>query len=314
MSAAVPDSLRAKDLGPQLFAPGDIFLGATDVDDSNVDLRKHAGDGRVLHYDANFNLKGEMRTGMRGLIIGIDVDEQARELLVCDSQNRAITRFDSAGQKLDPWPFLPARPFGSVMFDRAGRAILGVHSDRPGLTPPGAGGHGAFLYRADPRAGTIDELQCDFDGGKFGFHRVTHMYVVPDGSRLIYVSENGRRVMQYDLANSKQLPDVLVLPPDDTIGTCGLALHPDGLLMMATGSGAAVFDRQGKVVRRIDVPERKGWSRLQRAKDGQSFYISNFFEGIIQRRDLQSFEVLAQHDIGRKYSLTGIAEYMGQVV
>jgi hypothetical protein len=90
-----------------------------------------------------------------------------------------------------------------------------------------------------------------------------------------------------------------------------LALHPDGHLMMATGSGAAVFDRDGRVVRRIDVPERKGWSRLQRAKDGQSFFISNFFEGVIQRRSLETFEVLAQHDIGRKYSLTGIAEFAG---
>jgi hypothetical protein len=307
----VPDSLRAADLGPQSFVSGDIFLGATDVDDSNVDLRKHAGECRVLHYDANFTLKGEVRTGLRGLVIGLDVDERAQELLVCDSQNRAITRFNKLGQKLEPWPFLPARGFGSVMFDQTGHAVLGVHSDRPGLTPPGVGGRGAFLYRADPQAGTIQELQCDFDGGKFGFHRVTHMYLTPDGARLIYVSENGRRVMQLNPITGAQLPDLFTLPIDDSVGTCGLALHPDGNLMMATGSGAAVFDAQGNVVRRIDVPERKGWSRLQRAKDGQSFFISNFFEGIIQRRSLQTFDVLAQHDIGRKYSLTGIAEYMG---
>jgi hypothetical protein len=306
-----PDSIRAADLGPQPFAPGDIFLGATDVDDSNVDLRKHAGDGRVLHYDANFKLKGEMRTGFRGLVIGLDVDERAQELLVCDSQSRSITRFNKLGQKRDPWPFLPARGFGSIMFDQTGHAVLGVHSDRPGLTPPGVGGRGGFLYRADPQTGAINELQCDFDGGKFGFHRVTHMYLTPNGARLIYVSENGRRVMQLNPVTGEQLPDLFTLPVDDSVGTCGLALHPDGSLMMATGSAAAVFDPQGKVVRRIDVPERKGWSRLQRAKDGQSFFISNFFEGVIQRRSLQTFEVLAQHDIGRKYSLTGIAEFMG---
>lgn len=197
------------------------------------------------------------------------------------------------------------------MFDPTGRAILGVHSDRPGLTPPGVGGHGNFLTRADPRTKTIEEFQCDFDGGKFGFHRVTHMYVTPDGTRLIYVSENGRRVMQFDLLNSTQLPDLFVLPPHESIGTCGLALHPNGLLMMATGSGAALFDQTGKVVERIDVPAHKGWSRLQRAKDGKTFFISNFFEGIIQRRDLSTLKVLAEHDIGRKYSLTGIAEFMG---
>jgi hypothetical protein len=312
--SVVSDSLRAKDLGPQAFAPGDIFLGATDVDDSNVDLRKHAGDGRVLHYDANFNLKGEMRTGLRGLVIGVDVDEHARELLVCDSQNRAISRFNHSGQKIEPWPFLPSRAFGSVMFDASGCAILGVHSDRPGLTPPGVGGTGVFLYRADPRTSRIEEFQCDFDGGKFGFHRVTHMYVTPDSARVIYGSENGRRVMQFDLHHQKQLPDLFVLPPEESVGTCGLALHPDGTLMMATGSGAALFDAHGNVARRIDVPERKGWSRLQRSKDAKTFFISNFFDGVIQRRDLNTLQVLAQRYIGRKYSLTGIAEFRGHQV
>jgi hypothetical protein len=84
--------------------------------------------------------------------------------------------------------------------------------------------------------------------------------------------------------------------------------------MMATGSGAALFDQTGKVVERIDVPERKGWSRLQRAKDDKTFFISNFFEGLIQRRELATLKVIAQHDIGRKYSLTGIAEFMGRKV
>ena len=306
-----PDSLRATNLGPQPFAPGDIFLGATDVDDRNVDLKKHAGDGRVLHYDAQFNLKGELRTGLRGLVIGLDVNETTQELLVCDSQNKAVTRFDAQGRKLDPWPFQPARPFGSVMCDPAGRVILGVHSDRPGLVPPGQGGRGPFLYRLDPKIGAVEEFQCDFDGGRFGFHRVTHMYLLPDGSKLIYVSENGRRVMQFDLVQGVQLPDLFVMPAHESVGTCGMALHPDGGMMMATGSAAALYDLSGQMVRPIDVPERKGWSRLQRSKDDQTFFVSNFFEGIIQRRDLSTFKVLAEHDIGRKYSLTGIAECAG---
>jgi sugar lactone lactonase YvrE len=309
MMRIAPDSVRASELGAQPFAPGDIFLGATDVDDAHVDLRKHAGPGRVLHYDAYFNLKGEYRTGLTGLVIGLDVNERTMELLVCDSQNKAVTRFDAKGQKLEPWPFQPARSFGAVMCDGQGRVVLGVHSDRP--VPVGEGGRGAFLYRLDPATGVVEEFQCDFDGGKFGFHRVTHMYLTPDGARLIYVSENGRRVMQYDLNAGAQLPELFTLPPHDSIGTCGLALHPDGALMMATGSGAAVFDAHGKVISQIDLPERKGWSRLQRSKDGKTFFVSNFFDGVIQRRDLRTFEILAEQNIGRKYSLTGIAEYKG---
>ena len=40
-----------------IFERGDIFLAATDVDDSNVDLRNHSGPGRVLHYDAVLDRK-----------------------------------------------------------------------------------------------------------------------------------------------------------------------------------------------------------------------------------------------------------------
>jgi hypothetical protein len=137
------------------------------------------------------------------------------------------------------------------------------------------------------------------------------MYLTPDGRHLTYVSENGRRVMQFDLANGRQLPDLFALPPDDAMGTCGLARHPDGPLMMATGSGIALFDDEGRVMRRLDVPARKGWTRVQLSKDGLTFFVGNFFDGIIQRRDLRTFSVVAERDIGRKFSLTGIAEYWG---
>ena len=58
----------------QPFAAGDLLVAATDVDDRNVDLRNHAGPGRVLHYGADFALKGELRTGQTGLVVGLAID------------------------------------------------------------------------------------------------------------------------------------------------------------------------------------------------------------------------------------------------
>lgn len=148
----------------------------------------------------------------------------------------------------------------------------------------------------------------DIDGGKFRFHAVTHMTLGPDGHTLIYVSETGRRVMRYDLAARRQLEDFLVLDAEDPRGTYGLGCLPDGRVLMATGMGAAMFAADGSLLKTYDIPERRGWSRLQLSQDPGRFWLSNFFEGILQQRDIETGELLREHDIRRKYSLCGLAE------
>jgi hypothetical protein len=101
---------------------------------------------------------------------------------------------------------------------------------------------------------------------------------------------------------------LLVLAADDPRGTYGLACTPDGRVLMATGSGAAMFAADGSLIRSYDIPERRGWSRLQLSRDPTRFWLSNFFEGILQQRDVESGELIREHDIGRKYSLCGLAE------
>ncbi len=286
------------------FEPGDIFLAATDVDDRNVDLRNHSGPGRVLHHDAQLRLKGELRTGQTGLVIGLAWDQRHRELLAADPAAHVVTRFGSDGTRLEPLPFLPRARIGSIQFLPDGRFCAGVHSkhgEDPANPQP-------KLYLCDRDAGSALPLAVDIDGGKFRFHAVTHMTLAADGRTLLYVSETGRRVMRYDLAQRQQLPDLLVLAADDPRGTYGLACTPDGRVLMATGSGAAMFAADGSLIRSYDIPERRGWSRLQLSRDPTRFWLSNFFEGILQQRDVESGELIREHDIGRKYSLCGLAE------
>jgi hypothetical protein len=284
--------------------PGDILLAATDVDDRNVDLRNHSGPGRILHYDAQLRPKGELRTGQVGLVIGLGWDRRYRELLATDPSAHVVTRFAADGSRLEPLPFMPRARIGSIQFLPDGRFCAGVHSkhgEDPASPQP-------RLYLCDRDAGTALPLAVDIDGGKFRFHAVTHMTLAPDGHTLLYVSETGRRVMRYDLAAQRQLDDLIVFAADDPRGTYGLACTPDGRVLMATGSGAAMFAADGSLIRTYDVPERRGWSRLQLSQDPTRFWLSNFFEGILQQRDVETGALIREHDIGRKYSLCGLAE------
>jgi len=242
-----------------MFEPGDIFLAATDVDDRNVDLRNHSGPGRILHHDAALRLRGELRTGHVGLVIGLGYDRRHRELLAADPSAHVVSRFAADGSLLEPLPFMPRARIGSVQFLPDGRFCAG-------------------------------------------------MTLAADGQTLIYVSETGRRVMRYDLAARRQLDDLLVLGADDPRGTYGLACTPDGRVLMATGNGAAMFAADGSQLKTYDIPERRGWSRLQLSQDPTRFWLSNFFEGILQQRDVETGALLREHDIGRKFSLCGLAE------
>lgn len=287
-----------------MIEPGDILLAATDVDDRNVDLRNHSGPGRILHYDAQLRPKGELRTGQVGLVIGLGWDRRYRELLATDPSAHVVTRFAADGSRLEPLPFMPRARIGSIQFLPDGRFCAGVHSkhgEDPASPQP-------RLYLCDRDAGTALPLAVDIDGGKFRFHAVTHMTLAPDGHTLLYVSETGRRVMRYDLAAQRQLDDLIVFAADDPRGTYGLACTPDGRVLMATGSGAAMFAADGSLIRTYDVPERRGWSRLQLSQDPTRFWLSNFFEGILQQRDVETGALIREHDIGRKYSLCGLAE------
>jgi hypothetical protein len=289
------------------FESGDILLAATDVDDRNVDLRNHAGPGRVLHLDARLRPKAELRTGQTGLVVGLGIDPTSLSLYACDPGSQTVTEFGRDGSCRGVAPLLPRARLGSILFDADGRFLAGLHSrigEQPGMPAP-------RLYVGSFRDAHIEPLAVEVDGGKFGFHCVTHMSLAADRRTLYYVSEGGRRLMRYDLAERRQLPDLLRFEKDDPRGTFGPAVLRDGRVLMATGGGVAMIDPQGRILREFAADPGRGWSRLTLALDARSYFLSNFIEGLLEQREVDTGDVLRRHDIRRKYSLSGLAEVPG---
>ena len=79
----------------QPFEAGDIFLGCTYLNDPTDD---HAGLGRILQYDANFQPRGVLWTAdHRHLIIGLAFDAQG-VLWGFDIHTQAVIRVDRFGR------------------------------------------------------------------------------------------------------------------------------------------------------------------------------------------------------------------------
>jgi sugar lactone lactonase YvrE len=288
----------------QPFAAGDLLVAATDVDDRNVDLRNHSGAGRVLHFGADFAPKGELRTGQTGLVVGLAIDPADFALYACDPGSQTITRFERDGRCSGVAPLLPRARIGAMLFLPDGRFVAGLHSrigEAPGSTAP-------RLWLGSFREAQIEALVAEVDGGKFGFHCITHVALGPDGRTLYYVSEAGRRLMRYDLEARRQLPDLLKLDGDDPRGTYGPAVLRDGRVLMATGSGAVMLSPDGQPLRDYELGSARGWSRLTLALDQGSFHIGNFVEGRLETRDVESGALLHVLDIERRYCLSGVAE------
>jgi sugar lactone lactonase YvrE len=286
------------------FATGDLLIAATDVDDRNVDLRNHSGAGRVLHFGADFTPKGELRTGQTGLVVGLAIDPSDLALYACDPVSQTVTRFGRDGRGSGVAPLLPRARIGAMLFLPDGRFVAGLHS-RIGEAP---GSEAPRLWLGSFRESRIEALVAEVDGGKFGFHCVTHVALGPDGHTLYYVSEGGRRLMRYDLGARRQLPDLLRLDKDDPRGTYGPAVLRDGRVLMATGSGALLLAPDGQPLRNYELGSARGWSRLTLSLDQQRFHVGNFVEGRLETRDVESGALLHALDIQRRYCLSGVAE------
>ncbi len=288
----------------QPFEAGELLIAATDVDDRNVDLRNHSGAGRVLRFGAGFEPRGELRTGQTGLVVGLAFDPADRALYACDPGSQTVTRFDADGRCAGLAPLLPTARIGSLLFLPDGRFVAGLHS-RIGEAP---GSNAPRLWLGSFRDATIEALQAEVDGGKFGFHCITHVALGVDGRTLHYVSEAGRRLMRYDLDARRQLPDLLVFDKDDPRGTYGPAVLRDGRVLMATGGGGVMLAADGTALRDYEFGSNRGWSRLTLSLDQRRFHIGNFVEGQLETRDVESGALLHVLDIQRRYCLSGVAE------
>ena len=124
----MPDDLAIKtDVGAdhlQPFAPGDIFLGATLLNNPDDD---HAGDGRIFQFDQDFNQKAILHTP--------DTTHLVKGLMFAPDQTlwafRHVRAYGGAGwagwYARKPNADFPKRPWSSGFFDKAGNLYLHEH-------------------------------------------------------------------------------------------------------------------------------------------------------------------------------------------
>lgn len=307
------------------FAKGDVLVGATLLNNPDDD---HAGDGRIIQYDADLNEKGVLWTeGTTHLVGGLKFGPDGN-LWAFDSAAFRVLRISPEGKQLPEIKFAD-KSFSNVTFTPDGNLCLGEHlvgteykapPDRPlGTTLPFMPGTALYgdghVFKFTPQGELLHEYKTETHGGMPGFLGVTSSTLAPDGKTLVYNSELGNRLFRYDLEADEQLPDLITYPPETGDMAMTSIFQSDGTLLyikanFREGFFLQIIDQDGKVVRTYDPMER-GAAGLGTSIDGKHVFIGNFFTGTVSKLDLETGEVIAHADTSVQRSLAGIAQYPG---
>ncbi|MGI9309160.1 MAG: hypothetical protein ACR2P6_07850 [Gammaproteobacteria bacterium] len=304
----------------QAFASGDIWVAATVMDVPDDD---HAGTGRLIQYDAELKLKGvlwieETTHKIGGLAFGPD-----GTLWGSAPISWQVIEIGTDG-KLKPLRHFADRPFSSITFGPDGSLYFGEHlqgknrsikfntttfSYIPGESVIGQGN--VLRFSADGKF--IEEYKTDTHGGVVGIHGVTSTVLTDNGARMIYISETGNRVMQYDLENKKQLPDLVDYGAAENGPKMVLVLSQmqSGDLIVATGSSVLVLDQHSGETRKEIAMETPGWAALAPSTSPGYILLGNFFSGEFVKLRVGDGEITAHNSINEKNSLSGIAQFIG---
>jgi len=319
MGVAYADGERVSTSQP--FAPGDVWVAATVMDVPDDD---HAGTGRLLQFDAELNPKGvlwieETTHKIGGLTFGPDgtlwgsapISWQVIEIGP-DGRQKPIRSFAN-------------RPFSSVTFAPGGSLYFGEHLVGENRSIPMATtrftylpgeqviGHGN-IYHFTADGELIHEYATDTHGGVVGIHGVTSTVLTDAGKRMVYISETGNRVMQYDLANERQLPDLADFGEIEGAPPMVLVMSqmPDGDLVIGTGRSVVFLDQHSGAIKNEITFDTSGWAAVAPSTDPGHLLLGNFFSGECVKLRVEDGEVVARGSIGENNSLSGIAQYPGQ--
>jgi cytochrome c553 len=303
----------------QPFAKGDILVAATIMDNPTDD---HGGTGRIIQYDQNLQARGELYLeGTRHKVGGLSFAPD-RTLWAFSQLTPAIAEISPDGVQ-KPARIFSDRKLSSVTFGKDGSLYFGEHmmgkaTGHPAVTTKFSllpdrdvigDGH-VFRYSSDGKL--LREYRTEANGGLFGFLAVTSTVLTDNDTRMIFISETGRRVMQHDLVNDRQLPDLADFSKDPAVPMV-LVMNPtpDGQLLISTGKGFMLVDAHtGKLLRNYPL-EGMGWAAVNSSADGQYALIGNFFTGDIVKVRLADGTIVAKNNIGQKESLSGIAQFPG---
>jgi len=291
-------------VGFQPFEPGDVFIGATLLNNPQDD---HAGRGRILQFDADLNLKGvQFIDGTTHLINGLTIAPDGK-LWAFDLWAWQTVRITPDGQQLSNKQYAK-RPLAKVHFTTDGLMLFaeGLVADtqpdpyttRFSILPGEATKVGdGDLYLFDTDDVLLKTFDPQVDGGMTGSFGVSHSVISADANSVIYVSETGSRLMRYDLVNEQQLPDVRTHPaggpPTMYFDLDALA---GGELLVSMGDRLERVSEDGELLRVYPL-EGFGWSMVAASVDDAYAYVGNWFTGKVVKLDLGDGQVRASTQV-----------------
>ena len=300
------------------FELGDIFLGCTELIE---DIDDHKGNGRILQYDKDFNLKGILWTeGTDHLVIGLKIDPKGI-LWAFDMHNHIVIRVSPDGKQL-PNHHFANRAFSNVTFDKDGNIYLGEalvgNTPYPGSYMkrlPGSDLLGeANIYKFDSALQLQEIYDVAYSPEFHHFKGITHSTMHPSEAFITYTTET-KKIMRYDIQQSKQMDDLLVLPGDLTDQNVAIAVNylNDGRLLHSRGDRIEILNEDGAIIQTIGLEEH-GWgiAQVSPSYDQEHFFTANIFTGVAMKIRISDGEILGSIDTGYrapKRSLAGIAEY-----
>lgn len=311
--------------GLKSLAVGDVFVAATILNNPDDD---HAGIGRILQFDAALQPKGELRLSETSHLVGGLKFDARGVLWAFDSHSFVVLNIHPDG-RVERRSEFGARPYSHVNFAGDGTLLLAEHVTGDSIKPeiqarmktrisfmPGTQRFGdGHVFRFKPSGELVCEYATETHGGMGGFLGVTMSALSPDGNTLIYCSETGPRLMRYDLAANRQLPDLQSFSPPYPPGPppmfFGMDYASDGTLYVLRGSSIHVVDASGQSVRQVPL-EGFGWATLDLSRDGKYAFVSSFFSGEVAKIDLQSGAKLGSIQTGAAKAVAGLVEYQGE--
>ena len=312
------------DLKP--FENGDILAAATILNNPDDD---HAGDGRIIQYDSNLNVKGTLWTkDTTHLVQGLKFDK-ANNLWAFDSQNYSVIKVAPTGEQIDQINF-GDRSFSNVCFCwdalYLGEHLVGDESNNKALEGPRKLGtvlpfmpetqrYGdGNLYRFSYSGDLLETYETETHGGMPGFLGITASTMDEHESKVVYISELGNRIFQYDIINNQQMDDLITYEADSGNMVIAISYAPNGdfySIKANFGSGFALCKHDlesGEIIDEKILPG-PGWASLCLSSDGQHAFLGNFFNGQIGKFSIESGEMIASAETSVERSLAGIAEF-----
>ena len=309
------------------FEEGDILVGATLLNNPDDD---HAGPGRIIQFDSDLNLKGTLWTDNTTHLVGGLKFDSNKDLWAFDSQNCSAIKVNASGEQIDQSDF-GDRSVSNVNFLDNGEVLLGEHltgdeSNNKALEGPrklgtvlpfmpGTERYGdGNIYKYSQDGNHIETYETETHCGMPGFLGVTSSAITPDESKIIYISELGNRIFQFDIENNNQLDDLITYEPDsgNMVIAIGFSSGGDFYSIKANfreGFSLCHHDLESGSIIDEKVLPGPGWATLCLCNDGQHAVLGNFFNGQIGKFELASGQMIASAETEVERSVAGIAEF-----